>query len=216
MIEVAADADAAGAGRPDREIDAADAFESLSVRAKFVVSVVVAAFAHEVQIEFAENEREGVSIELLEGGAGGKAILKAAAGGGGAILLGFREGGFKESVGTELLCFDDIWLIKETNGGRNRAGIEHANHPAATCGRVDLMRTEQREWIGVAADDERVNGLIELRFRRDGGWGGEFSGALFGQEERLRDGRGFGAASLAGWRHVVFDSRALRGDFQEV
>jgi len=93
--------------------------------------------------------------------------------------------------------------------------MECANDPAAACRRFDLVRTEQGEWIGVAADDERVDGLIELRSWR-GRWGGDFSGALFGQEERLRDGRGIGAACLAGWRHVVFDSRVLRGDFQEV
>ncbi len=60
------------------------------------------------------------------------------------------------------------------------------------------MRTEEREGIGVAADDERVNGLIELRLGRVRRCGGGFAGALFGQEERLRDGRGIGAASLAG------------------
>ena len=76
--------------------------------------------------------------------------------------------------------------------------MECADHPAAACGRVDLMRTQQRERIGVPADDEGVNGLIELRSWRGRRSGGDFSGALFGQEERLRDGRGIGAASLAG------------------
>jgi hypothetical protein len=37
------------------------------------------------------------------------------------------------------------------------------------------MRTEEREGIGVAADDERVNGLIELRFGRVRRWGGGFA-----------------------------------------
>ena len=76
--------------------------------------------------------------------------------------------------------------------------MECANDPAAACGRVNLMRAEQGEGIGVAADDERVNGLIKLRSWRGRRSGGDFSGALFGQEERLRDGRGIGAASLAG------------------
>src|SRR5882762_2824469 len=193
MIEIADDADAAAAGRPDREIDAAHAFESLNVCAELIVGVVVAALAHQVQIEFAEEEREGVSVGLLEGGAGGKAILNAIGGWRGAILLSFGERGFKAAVGTELGCFDDTRRIKETNGRGKRAGMERANDPAAACRRVDLMRTEQRERIGVAADDERVNGLIELRFWRGRRRGGDFTGALFGQEERLRDGRGIGA-----------------------
>src|SRR5712671_7224715 len=99
MIEIANYADAAAAGRPDREIDAADSFESLNVCAELIVGVVVAAFAHEVQIELAEKERERVSIELLEGCAGGKAILNAISGGCGAICLSFGESGFKEAIG---------------------------------------------------------------------------------------------------------------------
>src|SRR5258705_8382874 len=101
MIEIANDADAAAAGRPDREIDAANAFESLNVCAELIVGVVVAAFAHQVKIELAEEERERVSIELLEGCAGGEAILNAIGGGSGAILLSFGKGGFREAGGAE-------------------------------------------------------------------------------------------------------------------
>src|SRR5712675_1564841 len=123
MIEIANYADAAAAGRPDREIDAANPFESLNVCAELIVGVVVAAFTHEVQIELAEEERERVSIELLEGCAGGEAILNAIGGGCGAILLSFGEGGLKEAVGAELCCFDDSRRIKETNGCGNRTGM---------------------------------------------------------------------------------------------
>src|SRR5258705_10142138 len=101
MIEIANYADAATAGRPDGEIDAAHTFESLNVCAELIVGVVVAAFAHQVQIEFAEEEWEGVSIELLEGCAGGEAILNAVGRRRGAILLSFGKRGFKEAVGTE-------------------------------------------------------------------------------------------------------------------
>src|SRR6267142_1329562 len=159
MIEIADDADAAAAGRPDREIDAAHAFESLNVCAELIVGVVVAALAHQVQIELAEEEWEGVSVELLEGCARGKAILNAIGGWRGAILLSFGERGFKEAVGPELGCFDDTRRIKETNCRGNRAGMKRANDPAAACRRVDLVWTKQGERIGVAADDERVNGV---------------------------------------------------------
>src|SRR5882757_9444969 len=107
MIEIADYADAACAGRPDREIDAADAFESLNVGSELVVGVVVAAFAHQVEIKLAEEEGKGVRVELLEHGAGGEAILNAVGRWCGAILLSFGERGFKEAVGTELGCFDD-------------------------------------------------------------------------------------------------------------
>src|SRR5258708_4460859 len=137
MIEIADNAYAATAGRPDSEIDAAHAFESLNVCAELIVGVVVATFTHQVQIELAEEEWKGVSIELLQGCAGGEAILNAIGGGCGAILLSLGKRGFKEAVGTELCCFDDSRRIKETNCRGNRAGMECANDPAAACRRVN-------------------------------------------------------------------------------
>jgi len=53
MIEIADDADTARAGSPHRKINACDAGNRLYVRAEFFVGVVVAAFTHQVQIEFA-------------------------------------------------------------------------------------------------------------------------------------------------------------------
>ena len=47
-IEVAHDADALGAGGPNGEVNATDAFESEHMSAEFFVSVVVPAFAHEI------------------------------------------------------------------------------------------------------------------------------------------------------------------------
>src|SRR5882762_1576011 len=99
MIEIADDADPAAAGRPDGEIDAAHAFESLNVRAELVVGVIVAAFTHQVQIELAEEEWERVSVELLEGCARGEAILNAIGRWRGAILLSFGERASKKPSG---------------------------------------------------------------------------------------------------------------------
>src|SRR5260221_5890538 len=88
--------------------------------------------------------------------------------------------------------------MKDTNGGGNRGGVECVNDPAAACGRVDLMRAEQGERIGVAADDERVNGLIVLRSWRGRPRGGDLFRAVFGAEGRLPDGGGISAGRLDG------------------
>jgi hypothetical protein len=141
----------------------------------------VAAFAHEVEVELAEQEGEGVGVELFVSGAGGELVLKAIACGWGTILLSFGERCFKETFGTELGCFDYVLRIGETNGGGNCAGMEGANDPAAARGRFDVVRAEDRERIGVAADDERVNGLIERRFLGGGRLCDGFFGALFRQ-----------------------------------
>ena len=47
-IEIPDDTDAARAGSPDGKMDAVDAIDSLQMSAQFFVSVVMAAFAHEV------------------------------------------------------------------------------------------------------------------------------------------------------------------------
>ena len=59
--------------------------------------------------------------------------------------------------------------------------MEGANDPAAACGSVDGVWAEERERIGVAADDEGVDGLIELRLRRGGRLCDGFFDALFRQ-----------------------------------
>src|SRR5216684_854217 len=61
-IEVADDADAARAGRPDGKVDAANAFEGDEMRAEFLVGVVVATFAHEIQVELGEDARKSVGV----------------------------------------------------------------------------------------------------------------------------------------------------------
>jgi len=40
--------------------------------------------------------------------------------------------------------------------------MEHANDPAAACGSVDGVRAEEREGIGVTADDEGVDGAADF------------------------------------------------------
>lgn len=59
--------------------------------------------------------------------------------------------------------------------------MEHANDPAAARGSVDGVRAEEREGIGVTADDEGVDGLVELRFWRGGRLCDGFFDALFRQ-----------------------------------
>ena len=62
-VEVANDADALCAGSPDCEVNAPNAFKCYDVSAEFLVSVVMAAFAHEVEIEFAQDHGKGIGIE---------------------------------------------------------------------------------------------------------------------------------------------------------
>src|SRR5260370_38656808 len=97
--------------------------------------------------------------------------------------------------------------------------MEDANHPAAARWGFDGVWTEQRERIGVTADDERIDGQIELRF----GWASRRCGclfrALFRQVCVSPTRREAGLVLNPEPRvtgHVGFDSRVLPGVFQEI
>ena len=135
----------------------------------------MAAFAHEVEIELAEEEGKGVGVVLLVGGAGGEFVLDAVGGWQRALLHGFGEGGFKETFRAELGGVDCGARIGEADGGGGCAGMVSANDPAAAGGGLDLMGAEECERIGVASDYEGVDGLIEGRFL----WGGRLCDGFF-------------------------------------
>src|SRR5260370_1923388 len=66
-IEVAHDADAFCAGRPNGEVNAAHAIERNHMGAEFFISVIVAALDHKVKLQLAEDDRKGIRIENLKG-----------------------------------------------------------------------------------------------------------------------------------------------------
>src|SRR5215471_2848198 len=65
-VEVADDADALRAGGPNGEVDALNAFESDKVRPEFLVGVVMAALAHQVEVKLREDAGESVGVVNLE------------------------------------------------------------------------------------------------------------------------------------------------------
>ena len=62
MIEIAYDADAAGVGCPHRKMNAIHTVDCFRMSAEFFVRIVMAALAHEIQIEFRQEKREGVGV----------------------------------------------------------------------------------------------------------------------------------------------------------
>ena len=76
-IEVANQTDAARARSPNGEVCSAHAFERSQMRAEFFVGVVVATFAHQMQIELAEQIGKGVGVKGFDGFAVARAIANA-------------------------------------------------------------------------------------------------------------------------------------------
>ena len=93
----------------------------------------------------------------------------------------FGESGFKETFGAELCGFDCWPRIIEANRGGSCAGMKHADEPPAAGWGVDLVGAEEGERIGVATDDDGVDGLVEWRFLWRGRLCDGFFDALFRQ-----------------------------------
>src|SRR5215831_6854620 len=65
-IEVTDDTDAFRAGGPNGEVDALNAFKSDEVRPEFLVGVVMAALAHEIEVKLREDAGESIGVVNLE------------------------------------------------------------------------------------------------------------------------------------------------------
>jgi len=101
-IEVADDADAAGAGSPDGEVNAADTFEGNEMSAEFFISVVMAALAHEMQVKLSEDTGKSVGVVNFERLAVVRAPADLVACWRGRIRLAGGPEGFEETFGAEL------------------------------------------------------------------------------------------------------------------
>src|SRR5260370_28988269 len=97
-IEIANNAESLCAGSPNGEVNAAHAFEGDHMSAKFLVSVVVAAFAHEIQIKLAEYDGKSIGIEDFEGIARVGSSLNLVTAWGGRSGVGRGPGGVEEAL----------------------------------------------------------------------------------------------------------------------
>ncbi len=68
VVEFADDRDYLGAGSPDREAHALDAFHADQLRAEGVVALVVGPLAVQMQLELGKERREAIGILKLDGG----------------------------------------------------------------------------------------------------------------------------------------------------
>src|SRR5271169_5087830 len=123
VVEAADDADAPGAGSPHSKVDTADAFESAEVRAELFVSVIVAAFAHEVDVELGEEIGEGVGIVAFEFLAGAGAEVNAIAGWVRRRVADTGKDGFEEA-GVGFALHGDGPVFGQKNLRFHGAGLE--------------------------------------------------------------------------------------------
>ncbi len=159
-IEIADDADAAGRRSPDGEIHAGDTVDSFQVSTEFFVGVVMAAFGHQVKVEVAELEGEGVRIINFKRNAFVRAALNFITTRFGSSGLTRRPGCFEEAFGAEFDSVGDFCRILKGEICLVRPGKEKADGPSVFHG----MRTEQRKGIGQARAEQCIDALVHLWF----------------------------------------------------
>src|ERR1041385_604436 len=159
LIHVTDHADAPSGRRPDREGRARDSCDRLGMRAKLFISVEVAAFAHEMEIEVGEKKRKYVRIENLKGFAGMRAALDlVAAGLGRSGLIGgpdrLEEAFRTQFYGVGDFCRGNSGILERDVGFRSPRN-EKANGPPGT----DRMSAENGEGIGAHRSEEHTSEL---------------------------------------------------------
>src|SRR5215472_2797761 len=107
VIEIALNADAARAGRPNGKVGAANAFRCDQVRPEFLVRIVVAALAHEVKVEFSEYARKSIGIVKFKGFAVACADLNFVTRGRRRSSLVLWQNGFEKAFRTQFHGFDN-------------------------------------------------------------------------------------------------------------
>src|SRR5437016_4235294 len=190
-VEVANDADALCAGSPDREVNAPSAFKRYDVSAEFLVSVVMAAFAHEVEIELAQHNGKSIRIESFERIAEVRAPLNLVTARRRRSGLVRWPGSFEEAFRTKFNRVGNFGRSESTafnrgrfqgDGGFRGPGQKKAHRPVA----VDGMRAEQGNRIGVAGGHNGVDLRVEARIARNNRRC-VLHGALLGQVGSLRN-----------------------------
>src|SRR6266850_147210 len=136
--------------------------------AEFFVGVVMAALAHEIEIEFSKYRRECIGVVGFKRHTFVRATLNFVTAGSGRTGLIRRPGGFEESLGAEFHGVGDFGRSKgrifDDNGlQRNGSCIgprkEKTDGPPA----IEWMRTEESERIGMACGQQGIDLRFEAR-----------------------------------------------------
>ncbi len=149
-VEIANHADAARVGSPEGKVHSGDAFKRLHMRAKLFVSVVMAPFAHQVEIELGKEVREGVGIVRFPDVPVLVSKAEAIAGRRGSEIAWRGKGGLEKSRIAQAPHRNWIGLALGKDLSLDGARLKRANGPQPALRRIHRVRTEQAEWIGIA------------------------------------------------------------------
>ncbi len=146
VVEVANHADTLGVGGPHGEAGAGDTVDAHRVRSKASVQLEVPALAEQVQVEFPEQQREGVGVGRLRHSAGITARHTQA--------IGKRFGDtvedrLEQSVGVQFTHRRDARCDARVRDDRHagRAGLEGANRESPATGVGRDVGAEHRERV---------------------------------------------------------------------
>jgi hypothetical protein len=131
-------------------MDASYSVNGSSVRSKFLVSIVVAAFSHQIKIKLSEQVREGVSVLMFENFAIFGFVPQAIAGRCGSSLADDLQGHLEEAFVADLARRNGLGVSLQQKLRFGGARLKEAHNPAASFGRVDGVWAQNPERVGVA------------------------------------------------------------------
>ena len=168
-IEIPHNADAQRVRSPDREMHASNALERLYVSAQLFVSVVVAAFAHEIEVKFREKKWKGVRVVGFPDVAIFVTKAEAVTGGWRRMVGGIGKRGLEEALFAEARHGYRVGTVLQKDLGLHRARVKCANRPAATLRGIRGMRAQDAKGIGISRGQEgvdpRLERVLDSRFR---------------------------------------------------
>jgi hypothetical protein len=171
-------------------MDTAHAFESDEMSAEFFVGVVVAALAHEVEVELGKHAGKSVRVVEFERITVVSTALNLVAAGSRRAGLTGRPNGLEKAFRAKLDSVGDLGGRKSGafNDGRYKRNAsfrgpwkEKTNCPIS----IDRMRTQKGERIGVTAGHERVDLGLDARIARAGVFRKRRGGVMLLQDQSL-------------------------------
>ena len=121
-----------------------------NVRSELLVGVVVAALPHQIEIKLREQIGKRVSVVMFENFAIFCLVSQAVTGGCGSSLTDVRQGDLEEAFVAYLARWKRLRMSLQHKLRLGGSGLKEPHHPAAPFGRIDWVRAEDAERIGVA------------------------------------------------------------------
>jgi len=156
VVEVADNADAARTRGPNGKVDPGNTVDGSQVGPQFFVGVVMAALAHQIKVEFRQEERKRIRIAVF----GQLTVFGPKTQ---PVARGFRsefshprKQSLKKAFRTQLTHRQRFGVITEKNVCFRRSRLKGPNGPTPALGGFHRMRPQNAKGIGAPPSENRI------------------------------------------------------------